>query len=105
MKDPRFAAPPLTAIYDYGVLPPDGAGSPRCPCGRTDRSERAEQMIAEYLRGAPVGSQAVILVRNMARDGATGPAHIYALAERGERGVVWPTYHGSTAPQVGEHSM
>lgn len=86
--------PPGTAIYDYGVLLPDRAGSLQCPCGRTDTAERAERVIAEHLGSAPVGSRAAILVRNMANDGTTGPAHLYALAERGEHCVTWPTYQG-----------
>ena len=83
---------PETAVYDYGVL---GAGEPRalhCPCGRTDRPERAEEVIAAHLAGAPVGTQAAILVRAMAADGTTGCAYLFAVAERGEDSVVWPTY-------------
>ena len=95
-----------TAVFDYGVLRPGGAGSLHCPCGRTDTAERAERVIAEHLGSAPVGSQAAIIVRNMASDGTTGPAHLYALAERGEHCVTWPTYqgisalHGEPAPAV-----
>jgi hypothetical protein len=86
-----------TAVYDYGVIRPDGAGSLHCPCGRTDTAERAERVIAEHLGSAPVGSRAAIIVRNMASDGTTGPAHLYALAERGEDSVTWPTYQGISA--------
>jgi hypothetical protein len=93
MIDPYLAATPGTAIYDYGVLLPGSTEPLQCPCGRTDKFEHAEQTIAEYLGCAPVGSRAAILVRNMARDGTTGPAHIYALAERGEDSVVWATHH------------
>lgn len=83
---------PETAVYDYGIL---GAEEPRalhCPCGRTDRPERAEEVIAAHLAGAPVGTQAAILVRAMAADGTTGSAYLYAMAERGEDTIVWPTY-------------
>jgi hypothetical protein len=104
MTDPHLAAAPGTAIYDYGVLLPDRTEPLQCPCGRTDKAERAEQMIAEYLGCAPVGARAAILVRNMARDGTTGPAHIYALAERGEHSITWPTYRGIRTPQAGERS-
>ncbi|HXP19531.1 MAG TPA: hypothetical protein VN840_07780 [Streptosporangiaceae bacterium] len=92
---------PGTAVYDYGVLRSDGAGSLHCPCGRTDTAERAERVIAEHLGSAPVGSRAAIIVRNMASDGTTGPAHLYALAERGEHCVTWPTYQG-ISPLIGE---
>jgi hypothetical protein len=109
MTDAHLAATPGTAIYDYGVLlpdrtEPDRTGPLQCPCGRTDKAERAEQMIAEYLGCAPVGARAAILVRNMARDGTTGPAHIYALAERGEHCIAWPTYRGIRTPQAAERS-
>ncbi len=83
--------PPSTAIYDYGVLLPGGSGTMQCPCGRTDKAERAEKVLTEHLNSAPVGSQAVIFVSEMARDGTTGPAQLYALAERGEHSVIWPT--------------
>ena len=83
-------APARTLVYDYGVLPPGGTGALQCPCGRTDKAERAVRVLTEHLGGAPVGSRAVILVREMAKDGTTGPAEIYALAERGERSVIWP---------------
>ena len=49
------------------------------------------------VEGAPVGTQAAILARGMANDGTIGPAYLYALAERGEDSVMWPTYHGSHA--------
>ncbi len=104
MTEPHLAATPGTAIYDYGVLLPGSTDALQCPCGRTDNAERAEQMIAEYLGCAPVGSRAAILVRNMARDGTTGPAHLYALAERGEHSVVWPMHHGIRKPQAVERS-
>jgi hypothetical protein len=84
-----------TVVYDYGLL---HAGEQRilhCPCGRTDRAQRAEDVIAAHLAGAPVGTQAAILARGMANDGTIGPAYLYALAERGEDSVMWPTYHGS----------
>lgn len=85
---------PGCAVYDYGMLQPDGSGSLHCPCGRTDEPERAEQVIAEHLVSAPVGSQAAILVSTMASDGTTGPVHLYALAERGEHAVTWQAYRG-----------
>jgi hypothetical protein len=34
----------------------------------------------------------VIFVTDMARDGTTGPAQLYALAERGEHSVIWPAH-------------
>jgi hypothetical protein len=88
------SAPPGTTVYDYGVLRPDGPGALQCPSGRTDLAERAEEVIAEHLDGAPVGVQAAILVRNMANDGTTGPTYLYAVAERTENCVSWPTHQG-----------
>jgi hypothetical protein len=115
MTDPRLSAPPGTianvlfppappgtAVYDYGVLRPDGTGLLQCPCGRTDTAEHAEKVIAEHLGSAPVGSRAAILVRNMARDGTTGPARLYAIAERTEHCVTWPAYHGIRTSPAGE---
>ena len=87
-------APPGTAVYDYGVLLPGDSGTLQCPCGRTDKAERAEKVLTEHLDRAPVGSQAVIFVSDMATDGTTGAAHLYALAERGEHSVIWPTRPG-----------
>jgi len=87
-------APSGTTVYDYGVLLPGDSGALQCPCGRTDKAERAEKVLTEHLDGAPVGSQAVIFVSDMAADGTTGPARLYALAERGERSVIWPTLPG-----------
>ena len=58
-------------------------------------------MIAAHLAGAPVGTQAAILVRAMAADGTTGPAYLYAVAERGEDTILWPTYQGISAPGSG----
>jgi hypothetical protein len=87
-------AHPGTAVYDYGVLLPGDSGTLQCPCGRTDKAERAEKVLTEHLDGAPVGSQAVIYVSDMAADGTTGPAKLYALAERGEHSVVWPARPG-----------
>ena len=84
-----------TAVYDYGILRADEPRALHCPCGRTDRPERAEEVIAAHLAGAPVGTQAAILVRAMAADGTTGSAYLYAVAERGEDSIVWPTYQGS----------
>jgi hypothetical protein len=107
MTDPRLGVPPGvivglplpqfahgSVIYDYGMLPANGAGSLHCPCGRTDAPERAERVIAEHLHGAPVGSRAAILVSTMASDGTTGPVHLYALAVRGEHSVTWPAHRG-----------
>src|SRR5260370_23486299 len=88
---------PGTAVYDYGIVRPDGAGSLHCPCGRTDTAERAERVITEHLGRSPVGSRAPILVRPMANDGTIGAAHLYALAERGEHSVTWPTHLGDEA--------
>ena len=85
---------PSTAVYDYGVLLPGDSGTLQCPCGRTDKAERAEQVLTEHLDSAPVGSKAVIFVSDMAADGTTGPAQLYALAERGEHSVIWPTHPG-----------
>jgi hypothetical protein len=85
---------PSTAVYDYGVLLPGGSGTLQCPCGRTDKAERAEEVLTEHLDRAPVGSQAVIFVSDMATDGTTGPARLYARAERGEHSVIWPTHPG-----------
>jgi len=87
-------APPSTAVYDYGVLLPGDSGTLQCPCGRTDKAERAEKVLTEHLDSAPVGSRAVIFVREMAKDGTTGPAQLYALAERGEHSVIWPAHPG-----------
>ena len=87
-------APPSTAVYDYGVLLPGDSGTLQCPCGRTDKAERAEKVLTEHLDRAPVGSRAAIFVREMAKDGTTGPARLYALAERGEHSVIWPTHPG-----------
>jgi hypothetical protein len=89
---------PGMAVYDYGVLRPDGAGTLHCPCGRTDQAERAERVIAEHLGSAPVGSRAAILVSTMASDGTTGPAHLYAIAERGEHSVTWHAHQGTRRP-------
>ena len=85
---------PSTAVYDYGVLLPGDSGTLQCPCGRTDKAERAEQVLTEHLDSAPVGSKAVIFVSHMAADRTTGPAQLYALAERGEHSVIWPTHPG-----------
>ena len=85
---------PSTAVYDYGVLLPGDSGTLQCPCGRTDKAERAEEVLTEHLDSAPVGSQAVIFISNMAADGTTGPAKLYALAERAEHSVIWPTHPG-----------
>ena len=93
--EPLPSLAPGQAVYDYGVLHPDGTGSLHCPCGRTDAPERAERVIAEHLGSAPVGSRAAILVSGMASDGTTGPVHLYALAERGEHSVTWPTHQGT----------
>ena len=87
-------APPSTAVYDYGVLLPGDSGTLQCPCGRTDKAERAEKVLTEHLDSAPVGSRAAIFVRDMAKDGTTGPAQLYALAERTEHSVIWPTHPG-----------
>jgi hypothetical protein len=93
--------PPETVVYDYGIL---RAGEPRaldCPCGRTDRPERAEEVIVTHLAGAPAGTRAAILVRAMAADGTTGSAHLYAVAERGEDTIAWPMYQGIPASGSG----
>jgi hypothetical protein len=84
-------APAGTVVYDYGVLLAAGTGTLQCPCGRTDKAERAVTVLTEHLDSAPVGSRAVIFVRDMASDGTTGPAQLYALAERGEHSVIWPS--------------
>jgi hypothetical protein len=93
-------APPRTVVYDYGVLLP-GAGHLQCPCGRTDNAERAVRVLTEHLDGAPVGARGVIFVRDMAKDGTTGPAQLYALAERGEGSVIWPDRQEGSPEQRG----
>ena len=92
---------PETAVYDYGILRAEEPRALHCPGGRTDRPERAEEVIAAHLAGAPVGTQAAILVRAMAADGTTGSAYLYAVAERGENTIVWPTYQGIPASGSG----
>jgi hypothetical protein len=96
--DLPFRQLPGTTVYDYGILRQDGGGLLHCPCGRTDQAERAERVIAEHLGHAPVGSRAAILVSTMASDGTTGPAHLYAIAERGEHSINWPTHQGPHRP-------
>jgi hypothetical protein len=88
------SAPPGTTVYDYGVLRPDRPGTLQCPSGRTDLAERAEEVIAGHLDAAPVGARAAILVRKMANDGTTGPAYLYAVAERTKNCVTWATHPG-----------
>ena len=90
--------PSGTVVYDYGILHADEARPLHCPCGRTDSAGRAEAVIAAHLAGAPAGTRAVILIRAIAGDGTTGPAYLYALAERGANGVTWPTHLGIRAP-------
>jgi hypothetical protein len=90
-----------TAVYDYGILRAGELRTLHCPCGRTDRAERAEEVIAAHLAGAPVGTQAAILVRAMANDGRTGSAYLYAVAERAENSIIWPTYEGIHALRNG----
>lgn len=111
MTDPRLLVPSGTimdvlaalgssAVYDYGILRADEPRTLHCPSGRTDRAERAEEVIAAHLAGAPVGTQAAILVRAMAKDGTTGSAYLYAVAERGEDSITWPTYQGIHASGI-----
>lgn len=83
-----------TVVFDYGILLPAEPQALRCPCGRTDDAIRAEDVITDHLASAPVGTQAAILVRVMASDGFTGPAHLYAVAERGQDSITWPVYQG-----------
>ena len=90
-------APAHTVVYDYGILLPGTTGTLQCPCGRTDKVERAVRVLTEHLGDAPAGAKAVIFVRDMAKDGTTGPAQLYALAERGERWIIWPA--GQEGPQ------
>ena len=92
------SVPSGTVVYDYGILHADEARPLHCPCGRTDSAGRAEAVIAAHLAGAPAGTRAVILIRAIAGDGTTGPAYLYALAERGANGVTWPTHLGIRAP-------
>ena len=92
------AEPSSTVVYDYGILRPAEPRILHCPCGRTDHAGRAEDVVATHLAGAPVGTQAAILVRVMASDGTTGAAYLYAVAERSEDGIIWPTYQGIHAP-------
>jgi hypothetical protein len=89
--------PSGTVVYDYGLLHTGEPQTLHCPSGRTDRAQCAEDAIAAHLAGAPVGTQAAILARSMANDGTIGPASLYALAERGEDSVMWPTHRGSHA--------
>ena len=89
--------PPGTVVYDYGILRPDEPRTLHCPCGRTDSAARAEDVIADHLAGAPVGTQAAILVRAMATDGTTGSPYLYAVAERGEHSIIWPPGQGTRA--------
>ena len=96
---------PETAVYDYGILRALEPRTLHCPCGRTDRPERAEEVIAAHLAGAPVGTQAAILVRAMAADGTTGSAYLYAVAERAEDTILWPTYQGISARGGGVSRM
>ena len=91
---PVVPRPAGTVVYDYGILHADEPRILHCPSGRTDQAERAEEVIAAHLAGAPVGTQAAILVRAMANDGTTGAAYLYAVAERGDDSIIWPTYQG-----------
>ena len=90
-------APAHTVVYDYGILLPGTTGTLQCPCGRTDKVERAVRVLTEHLRDAPAGAKAVIFVRDMAKDGTTGPAQLYALAECDDRWIIWPA--GQEGPQ------
>jgi hypothetical protein len=90
-------APARTVVYDYGVQLPGSAGTLQCPCGRTDNAERAMGVLTKHLDDAPAGAKALIFVRDMAKDGTTGPARLYALAERGQRWIIWPA--GQEGPQ------
>jgi len=111
MTDPRLVVPsgtivdvritpgpPGTVVYDYGILRAEGPRTLHCPCGRTDKAGRAVDVITAHLPSAPVGTQAAILVRAMASDGTTGTAYLYAVAERGNDTIIWPTYQGIRAP-------
>jgi hypothetical protein len=91
---PIAPGPPGSVVYDYGILRADQPRILHCPGGRTDQAGHAEEVIAAHLAGAPVGTQAAILVRAMANDGTTGAAYLYALAERGKDSIIWPTYQG-----------
>jgi hypothetical protein len=92
--DVPIAPGPPGVVYDYGILRADQRRILHCPSGRTDQAERAEEVIAAHLASAPVGTQAAILMRAMANDGTTGAAYLYAVAERDEDSIVWPTYQG-----------
>jgi len=85
---------PGAVVYDYGILLPAEPQALHCPCGRTDDAIRAEDVITDHLASAPVGTQAAILVRVMASDGITGPAHLYGVAERGQDSITWPVCQG-----------
>ena len=93
--------PSSTVVYDYGILRPAEPRALHCPCGRTDEAGRAEDVITAHLASAPVGTQALILVRAMASDGMTGAAHLYAVAERGQDSITWPVYQGIHAAPSG----
>ena len=75
--------PPGTVVCDYGILRAEGPRTLHCPCGRTDKAGRAVDVITAHLASAPVGTQA---------------AHLYAVAERGNDTIIWPTYQGIRLP-------
>ena len=56
-------------------------------------------VITAHLAGAPAGTQAAILARAMASDGTTGSAYLYAVAERRDDSIIWPTYQGIRTPE------
>jgi hypothetical protein len=74
MTDARLVVPSGT-IVDVRVTPGP-------PGGRTDQA----------------GTQAAILASAMANDGTAGTAYLYAVAERGNDTIIWPTYQGIRTP-------
>ncbi len=95
-----------TVVYDYGILREDLPRTLHCPCGRTDQAGGAEDVIAAHLAGAPAGTRAAILVRPMASDGTAGAAALYAVAERTEDSIIWPTHPGQhVSPDPGSTTI
>lgn len=90
MTDARLVVPSGT-IVDVRVTPGP-------PGGRTDQAGRAADVITAHLASAPAGTQAAILASAMANDGTTGTAYLYAVAERGNGTIIWPTYQGIRLP-------
>jgi hypothetical protein len=90
MTDARLVVP-SGAIVDVRVTPGP-------PGGRTDQAGRAADVITAHLASAPASTQAAILASAMANDGMAGIAYLYAVAERGNDTIIWPTYQGIRTP-------